>query len=195
MIFTLAKLFVGVDVVITLLINEVCAWKNLNCGHLKVLYCRGISKVLIGLNFMWLYCKWLIWAKHCHVRYGCIMHIIDNPILIHKYWILCHVGDYIKFWTFWELFKLILQLNQKARVVCLWWNTFFIGCVIRWSRWSLHNQEKSRWPLMQFKAQLNKRVMMWWFMWVNTLLEILGFATVVCNWNSVACDTCNCKFV
>jgi hypothetical protein len=23
----------------------------------------------------------------------------------------------------------------------------------------------------------------------------LGFATVVCNWNSVACDTCNCKFV
>jgi hypothetical protein len=30
---------------------------------------------------------------------------------------------------------------------------------------------------------------------VNSLLEILGFATVACNWNSVACDTCNCKFV
>jgi hypothetical protein len=29
----------------------------------------------------------------------------------------------------------------------------------------------------------------------DTLLEILGFATVVCNWNSVACNTCNCKFV
>ncbi len=29
----------------------------------------------------------------------------------------------------------------------------------------------------------------------GTLLEILGFATVICNLNSVACDTCNCKFV
>ncbi len=29
----------------------------------------------------------------------------------------------------------------------------------------------------------------------HTLLEILGFATVVCNLNSIACDTCNCKFV
>jgi hypothetical protein len=27
-----------------------------------------------------------------------------------------------------------------------------------------------------------------------TLLEICHFATVVCNWFSVACDTCNCKF-
>ncbi len=26
------------------------------------------------------------------------------------------------------------------------------------------------------------------------LLEICHFATVVCNWFSVACDTCNCKF-
>jgi hypothetical protein len=30
---------------------------------------------------------------------------------------------------------------------------------------------------------------------IYALLEILGFATVTCNWNSVACDTCNCKFV
>jgi hypothetical protein len=30
---------------------------------------------------------------------------------------------------------------------------------------------------------------------VRTLLEILGFATAVYNWNSVACDTCNYKFV
>ncbi len=27
-----------------------------------------------------------------------------------------------------------------------------------------------------------------------SLLEICHFATVVCNWFSVACDTCNCKF-
>jgi hypothetical protein len=30
---------------------------------------------------------------------------------------------------------------------------------------------------------------------IQTLLEILGFAIVINNWNSVACDTCNCKFV
>jgi len=29
---------------------------------------------------------------------------------------------------------------------------------------------------------------------INTLLEIWHFATVLCNWFSVACDTCNWKF-
>ncbi len=29
---------------------------------------------------------------------------------------------------------------------------------------------------------------------IMSLLEICHFATVVCNWFSVACDTCNCKF-